>query len=913
MGFAPFRKAGMWNARNLSELYARADRKLYLALGGKTPLLADQWAMAFPAGVWYVFTSGTPKRLHDDGSGIPGIGTTYRLNHDQATVETEASKLDSVHVDFVGGQVFLDKWLYAGDATPSIDVLPIHYSLALLTRTIQGRQFDCHLGLNPADVWLPGELDRSSYVRSVFSATGLSPYLPPGRIHRHHRAVAEVAIEGPAEFTIKRDWLRFDCWRVHNCSPNTIRVLLESDVAPGIVTIPAFECRTFRRVPDRGWLTSWGGSDGAPTCHFWPYLTGDVPFFAGGPPASWSKSAGSGQALALERSQSANNLANPWSFLEWQHVIRATLDPRTPYDVRGNYGEFYADPSNDEALIGDCVHTWGRARLANATEEKIVEIKGTGDLFRVLALEGIVCSVSGGTLTISNRSPWTRIYPLDCSAFQEAKDADAGNRFWDISGASPSFSVAYPSRYAIQPSPSTGWGNRWTGMTWATVDAPSIFDTIDTLRRRVLVELLWMATPDEEVRIPEAWQVSPVTLTPFGLMIRIPTVSPTYDVAVQFDGTTEFEGFQDDSGLFPRYIAQGISPNAASRADNYWASDMHVLLAPPLTVGGFNPQWRELFPTISTDLLGVAPVVWTAYVPAGGPWSYSRTVYDWEVNRAFELSTEGDIFSMGADFWVNKWGGAGGIDASVRVPGLPNLTEQITTTEPALETESPGSFLRPAGADDVWFDVYKPLRAGTTIIGYGAAHGFDGQTYIHHDPQDGTSVHPYWPSYPYQFFQKIAKTAWLWDLLEYSVRDWTRIYRRVRGEYDIPVGEGRNLYDGLDAAGRGEEAAGYCQYLTFQGYSDLAALALPVRDDGVNVATPYYILLDDLAAWLRTNDFAYNLDVVAITGTYPSGVIVPLRSYGPAETVQDISLYSITYARRRSAQLRFVDLRLQGE
>jgi len=60
----------MWNARNLNELYARADRKLYLAFGGKTPLLADQWAMTFPAGVWYVFTSGSPKRLYDDGSGI---------------------------------------------------------------------------------------------------------------------------------------------------------------------------------------------------------------------------------------------------------------------------------------------------------------------------------------------------------------------------------------------------------------------------------------------------------------------------------------------------------------------------------------------------------------------------------------------------------------------------------------------------------------------------------------------------------------------------------------------------------------------------------------------------------------------------------------------------------------------------
>jgi hypothetical protein len=904
----------MWNARNLNELYARADRKLYLAFGGKTPLLADQWALSFPAGVWYVFTSGSPRRLYDDGSGIEGIGTTYRLNHDQSTVEAEASKLDVVSVDFAGGQVFLDKWTYAGDATPSVDVLPIHYSFALLTRKIQGRDLDVHLGLNPPPIWLPDEQARSSFVRSVFSATGLTPYLPPGRIHRHRRAVAEIAIEGPAEFRIKRDWLRYDCWRVHNCSDRPLQIWLEyPDGSAASGSIPPFECRAFRRKPDGGWLTSWGGNIGAPTCFFWPYLTGDIPFFAGGPPASWEESAGSGQALALERSQSANNLANPWSILEWQQAIRATLDPRTPYDVRGNYGQFYADPANDAALIGDCVHTWGRARLANAAEEKIIKIRSTGDLIRVLALEGIVCSVSGATLTVSNRSPWTRIYPLDCSVFQIAKDADAGNRYWDISPASPSFSVAYPNRYAVQPSPSTGWGNRWTGMTWSAVDAPSIFDTIDTLRRRVLVELGWLTAPDDVARIPEAWQVSPVTLTPLGLMIRVPSTTPVYDVGVQFDGTTEFEGFQNDSGLFPRYLQSGTAPAAPWNTDNFWSADQHVLLAPPLSVGGFVPQWRELFPTISTDLLGVAPVVWTAYVPAGGPWSYSRTVYDWEVNRVFELSTEGDTFSMGADFWRDKWGGAGGIDASVRVLGLPNSTEQVTTTEPALEAATPGTFLRPAGADDVWFDVWKPLRAGTTVIGYGAAHGFDGQTYIHHDPQDGASVHPYWPAYPYQFFQKIAKTAWLWDLLEYSVRDWRRIYRRVRGEYDIPVGQGRNLYDGLDAAGRGEEAAGYCQYLTFQGYSDLAALGLSVRDDGVNVSTPYYILLSDLGTWLSRNGFAYNLDVIAITGAYPSGVVVPYRTYGPAETAVDMSVYSVTYARTRSAQHRFVDLRLQQE
>lgn len=913
MGFSSNRRDRLFKERNLNNLYARADRKVYLALGGKTPLLADQWALSFPAGVWYVFTQGDPKRLYDDGSGIPGIGTVYRLNHDQDVVSAELLQLDSVQLDPAGGQVYVDRWLNGYEPTaPTADVLAIHYSFELHSRTIDGTAYDVHLGLNPPDPWPAGGIPYSSYVRSVFAATGFTPYMPPARIHRYRRSVADIACEGLLQFTIKRTWLRFDCWRVHNCGDKVLVVYLEKpDGSKYGVQIPPFEVRSYRRRANGDWVRTWPGTQALECCQFFPYFKGDIPFFAGGPPQDWTSSVNSGVALIHERAQSANNLANPWVFLQWQQALRATLDPRVPYNARAVYGEFYADPTDLDALIGDCVHTWGRARLANATEEKIIEIKGTADLIAKLAEESIACTVAGQTLSVTNRSRWTRIYPLDCSVFQTAKNGDSGNRYWDISGASPSFTVTYPAYFCIQPSPDTSWGQRWTSQGWNAVAAPTIFDKIDTLRKKVLVELGWLATENQYETIPEAFHASAVTLTPFGLAMRVPTTVPVYEVAFQFDGTTEFEGSQDDSGLHPRLIPVGTSPDGTYNLDNYWAADVHILLAPPLSAGGVNSTWRELFPAV--DIGGYGPAVWTAYVPAGGPWAYARTEYDWEVNRVFELDSDGDLFSMGADYWVNKWGGPGGEDASVRVSGKTNLTAQKVAVDLDFADTFPTDALRDAAPDDVWPDVHKPRRAGCTVIGYGATKGFDGQTMLHHDPADGASAHPYYRFSSYQFFQRLPKSAWMWDLLEYSVRAWRRTYRRVKGELDIPVGPGRKLADGCDAAGRGEEAAGWVQYLNFQGYSDLAALGLPVHDDGLNSGTPYYITIDDLSRWLGARGFAYNLDLIGYTVAYPLGEVIPKRRYGPAEETENLNLWSVPLAWYRSAQHRFVNLRLTGE
>ena len=916
MGFAPSRKAKMFNARNLNNLYARADRKVYIALQGKSPLLADNWTLTHPAGVWYVFTSGVPKRLHDDGSGIPGIGTVYRLNHDQAAVPFELAKLDSVSLDTAGQQVFCDRWTYATDPTPDADVLAVHYSFETHQRVINGVAYDVHLGLQPPDPWFTGGDPQSSFVRSVFAATALPPYFPPGRSHRHKLSVAEIACEGINQFVIKKEWTRYDCWRIHNLSEFSLTLVLEfPNGSSARQTIPPYECRTARRAANGLWISVWAPSfPDLPTCYFWPYQTGDIPLFASGPPQRWTETTNSGQALALERSQSANNLANPWLILDWMKALSATLDPRVPYDIGPNYRDFYADPQNDDNAIGDCVFTWGRARLAvgGSSEDLVIEIPSVNALIPTLAGYGIECSVSGTTLTITNRGRWTRLYALDCNLFTNANNVNLPDRFWSLATGN-TFDVGFPVRYTKQPH--NDFSIAWKANTWATTTPPTIFDTIGALRRKVLVEAGWMLSETEFLEIPEGFASSLVTLTPLGLTMRVPTTTYVYDVATQVDGTYEYEGGWTggagtflQTGIYPRFMRAGLSRSLAFD-DNYWAADQTWLLQPPgMPPEGLVYKFSDAFPSVNASSDSGYPSIWTAYIPAGGPWGYSRTVYDFEIRRCFEITAEEDTFSNGADFWVNKWGGPGGVDASVRIPGNPDVMPQYRY----VSSDTTEGFERVA-TDDIWFDSTLPLRAGTSFQNADANDGFDGVTLIHPEPQDGASVQPYSILPPYQLHQKIPKTAWLWDLLEYHVRAWRRSYRHVKGEHDIPVAAGRALISCLDSAGSGEEFGDYVIYLTFQGYSDLLANGVPCRSDGVASTSPYFVTIDNLAAFIDRRGFSYLLDTIQYPPSYPSGVVISKRRYGPAETTESLGLYSVQYAWYRYAQHRFVDLRFQGE
>jgi hypothetical protein len=925
MGFAPSRKAKMFNARNLNDLYARADRKVYLTLQGKSPLLADNWTLSHPAGVWYVFTSGSPKRLVPvdslgDGT-IYGIGNVYRLNHDQAAVPFELAKLDSVAIDYAGKQVFCDLWTYGTDPTPDADVMSVHYSFETHQRVINDVAYDVHLGLQPPDPWFTGGDPQSSWVRSTFAATNLPPYFPPGRSHRHERSVAEIACEGLNLFVIKKEWVRYDCWRIHNLSDFSLTLVLEfPNGLSSRQTIPPYECRTARRAANGLWMSVWAPSyPDLPTCYFWPYVTGDIPLFAGGPPQNWTETTNSGEALALERSQSANNLANPWIILEWMKSLGATMDPRVPFDIWPTYSEFYKDPKNDDNAIGDCVLTWGRARLARSgsNEWLIINIPSVNELIPTLRAVGVDCELSGTTLTLTNRSRWDRIYPLDCNLFTReysTSNYPAVYCFWDI-GANAgvtTWDVSFPGFYTKQPhnTPSLAW--QYGG--WNTATPPTIFNTIGALRRKVLVEAGWMLSETEFAEIPEAFAASLVTLTPLGLTMRVPTTTYVYNVALQVDGTYEYENGANGSavgtqeGIYPRFMRAGLSRSLAFD-DNYWAADETWLLQPPAYIPGpVAPYNSHLFPAVNATGFGFIPSIWTSYIPAGGPWGYSRTVYDFEIRRCFEITTDEDVFSNGADFWINKWGGPGGVDASVRIPGKPDVMPQYRY----VSSDTTEGFERVA-TDDIWFDSTLPLRAGTTQQGQTANRMFDGVTLIHPLAGYDASVQPYSILPPYQLHQKVPKTAWLWDLLEWHVRAWRRIYRHVKGERDIPIAENRSMFNAFDAAGSGEEFGDYVIYLTFQGYSDLLANGVSCRSDGVNSASPYFVTIDNLAAFISRRGFSYLLDTIQYPASYPLGVLIPKRRYGPGETTENLGMYSIQYDWYRYANHRFIDLRFQGE
>jgi len=365
--------------------------------------------------------------------------------------------------------------------------------------------------------------------------------------------------------------------------------------------------------------------------------------------------------------------------------------------------------------------------------------------------------------------------------------------------------------------------------------------------------------------------------------MRLPTLTPVYDVADQVDGTYCYEGGLTGvspfywAGIHPRKIAYGVSTDPVYQLDNYWAADEFWLLAPAGDSDGVTYNgWRRLFPCVDAYSVNLSfPAIWTAYVPPGGQWVYARTVYDWEVRRCFEITSDEDRFSFGADFWIGKWGQHGGDDSHVRVPGKPDVTPQFGAFN--------GEFYPETAPDDIWFDEYRPKRSGASDFDVDGNDGFDGQTTLLHEPQDGASVHPYPFLNGSAPVQRIPKSAWLWDLLEYHVRAWRRSYRHCKGEHDIPVATGRKLSDCYDAAGYGEEGGSYVFFLTLQGYNDLLANGVVCGADGTTAATPYYVTTEDK------------------------------RRLGIGETTEPLNLYSVALAWERSAIHRFVDLRFQGE
>jgi hypothetical protein len=919
MPFAIDRREKMFTAANLNNLYARFDQKADRVLGGKSPLFAKSrhgtWLGKYPYGVWYVYRSDpdTSKRLRDDGAvpspSIPGIGGQWQDEHSEVAARIALSKLEDKHLDPIGRQVYVDHWSATGDPFEA-DIAALHFSFELHTRDINGEPWDVHLGWDPPAT----ASGLSSYVRGSLGPS--TPTLPPGRIHKHRLAVAEIALEGVAQFRILRTYQRYDCWRVHNCGSETAEVLLQLPdgnadrqyVGPG-------DCRAFRRRPDGTWAVTWPGTN--TFCrYFFPYFTGDIPFFAEGPP-SWV-SAASSQFLALERSAQANNVANPFILLEWQNQMEAVLDPFSPYDIRQIYSGVYADPGNASTLIGDAVFTWGRAKIVtpgvNGDLVGSRVFSGTNTLVQQLQAIGIQVTINATSLTLS--SPVTRrIVPLDANIFTTPTTP-----YWEIGPTPANFSTVYPTQYTTETYPAASG--------WSAGNEPTIFDDIRTLRRKIAVEVGWLNNWYDAPDIIED-KVGIVTLTPMGLMCR---ASTAYGVG----GSTliNFESTADTTTLW-----------TADRPVNFgvgsWQNFRHTTgtLVFHLQAPQTSPRlrWENAFPArLGTDAaFSNAQAVNTAFIPPGGPWGFSSSVYDLEMARVYEINptTSTSDVPWGGDFWRNKWGGPDGIDASVRIPGSPNQTQQYAY----ISDPNNGSFvdLVAAGADDIFKDRDQPSMASTVPLpGASVATAFDGLTNIRwtgytegdvfnlkFSPVENWTLPGGGP-----FFHKIPKTPWLWNLLEWSVRGWTRAVPLCLGQDVCPMlgadGASTSAVSTLLGSTGVETVAaatGPSFYLSEGQYEQCLAngiVAYAAQDALGNDI--WFVPAGNLASFCVSQGFQFwNFDTEngrpSENPPVAATAITALRNYGPGERVVSTTYFDADVSEYKFQFLRYVDLRLPNE
>lgn len=899
MPYAIDRKDKMFTAYNLNTLYSRFDAKCHAALNEMGPLWAEtvssiHWESPFPYGVWYVYRNDpqTALRLKDDGGvpnpSIPGIGY-YRDEHNQQAAKVGLSKLENKFLDEAGGQVYVDHHSTVGD-TFTCDVGSIHYSFELLRREVAGIQYDVHLGWDPQ-----AGSGMTSYVRGSLGPS--DPTMPPGRIHKHKLAVAEIAIEGLTEFKILNTYQRYDCWRVHNCGTTTVQVLLQLPdgnadrqfVGPGGV-------RAFRRRQDGTWATRW--PNGGLCYHFFPYFPGDVPFFAEGPP-SW-QTPNTSPFLALERSAQANNVANPFIMFDWLHTMDAQIDPTVHHDIRQVYPGVYADPGDHRQQLGDLVFTWGRARVryffdssaAYVSDEKIVNFPGVGSLVQRLEGLGITVVQNPTSITLTSRRGLIRISPVDCNIF-----SDPLAPMWEIGVVPVTISTIYPSSTNLQP-------------FWSVGNEATIFDKVLDVRRRLAVEQGFLNVYTDATDITED-RIGLLRLTPQGLACS--TGSP---FGIESNVLIDYEEYADAGDLYS--TSRNPDFGVGAWTNFYMNSANRTVLIGPSKVNNVTGQWTNLFPTKISDSTPTSALLYqgsinAAFIPPGGPWGFSSGNYDNELMRAnFGDPDYASTSGFEADFWVNKWGGPNGVDASVRILGSPNKTPKFAEGPDGLLQESVDDVFRDQQGSR--FASTVPLQTLTTVATYRDALTsikFDNGGHI-----SSTFDIPYRPLLTLNggpgcgpFFHKIPKSAWLWNLLQWRLDSWTESPCLCTQNLSAPglpgfFGTGYEPDFDLDA-----------WYLDQAGYDLLSGYGVQCFRGEDSFSTEYFFVPpQNIQTWCRKFGFTSGnwqtengqpTEFPAVTATR----VKPYRSYSERETQKVISYFDATTNAQEYMTLSFVDLK----
>ena len=863
----------MFNANNLNDLYSRFDRKCFLALNGLSPLFITNPAGEFyeqvtvPFGVIYQYRRdpSTCRRL----GGVQFYSGSVIVNdYNQSKAYDELSKLEVKHQDVAGGQVYVDTF---GPVAPSFtcDVASIHYSFELLTREVDGKRYDVHLG------WDPTSNLQTSYVSG---SLGFFPRFPPSRIHKHKTAVADIFIEGYIEFSIKNTYQRYDCWRVHNCNASKLTVQLQSSGGSSTsVIIEPSSCRSFRRSPDGEWITTW--PNGEACRYFFPYLFGDVPYFAGGPPAAVNYSELG--FMAIEISARANNIANPFLLFQWQNAMYAQLDPRNQHSILSAYKGAYQDPLKDSTIIGNSIFTWGRAKVAKLKAGVIIEeyfktFSRMETLVEDLESIGLTVTKASGSLTLVPKEQDTTvlIFPVDANIFV----GGTGNLFWNIVPAGINVVTSYPNGFA--------YNTNYVTSTLAWIfQVPDLFDTILTLRKLVAVQELYYGTiEDVPTEVLESI-VSKVTLTPIGLVCCGVNALP---IVYDYTKHKYHEEAATSENLFiqSRSIGEGQQSNPSSPTD--WYNTRFI-----------SPVHTYLFHAEDSFYENVMPKAGIAFVPPRGPWGFASSVYDAELSRVLNVTTGG------ADFWINKWGSANGVDNQVRILGQPNQTLQtpIQTT-----TQTPDLV-----ADDVFYDLDNPKMAG--VAGVTTLGGIYNLAQINYRDTGQYFNLPYIPSFVSQtggtgpIFHKIKKSAWLWNSLEYAVDAWTRSIPMCMGNKSAPLIGGVPL--GSVSLGGSDNSSGRIAFFVNDSeYGQLLTNGILAY----STAPSYnWVAPEDLESYCKRFGFnSYNFDAFK-NGVSLTEDTIPYRSYSDGEKTDSVEYFRQNvvfpdFPATYYGSLRYVDL-----
>ena len=614
-------------------------------------------------------------------------------------------------------------------------------------------------------------------------------------------------------------------------------------------------------------------------------------------------------AVCIERSAKANNIANPFILLQWMRAMGAWIDARYMYDIRGMYPE-YADPTDANTAIGDAVFTWGRARVqiysslsGEVFEDYIRIFSGTTLFLEQLNRVGINVEVSGDLLVMTSKRPNAiiRIYPIDCNVFFGSSDP-----FWQINPTTTYISIAYPSSYFTQdvvaPEAAT---------QWQAGNVPTWLETMRTLRRRIAVEEGFINNYDDVDDIPEE-KVGIVRLTSIGLQVAVSTAVgiDSFD-ANAFSFLPSYERRANVIELRTDWRPAGFGAGSYSNTPYISAKKTYIIAQP----SNYSGMYGYVFPQIGTAVgVSAYPAVNCAYVPSGGPWGFSSSVYDYNLQRVFTTNPISPATTnvFGSDFWINKWGGKNGVDASVRVLGKPDRTVQSTGVSDDVFKDQNGAAMACLAP---W---YTQIPVTSTEQAYIADIRWTASTYFNLPYSPTANALDY--DGIGQFYHKIPKSAFLWNLLEAHVAAWNRAVPLAHGDVWCPI----YAFDALgvltpsrlgdfmpkDTTPTGAEGF----YLSLEQHDACLANGI-VAQTGTDPATGdpfYYVSQAAISNYCASKGFrSYNFDV---TNAQPyastpvaATVWIPRRAYGFGETTDGASYIDVTNG-NLYRRIRYVDL-----